>query len=180
MRLPSPLVTTLLVIGTGVAYLQVEGHRRSHPLAEDVAAPPFALLDLAAPHDTIRLSDYRGQVLILEAWSLSCENCKHSMPQLDSVARPWAEHGVQVLHVALEDLADSVALRQFLEDHADGRTPVGVDNNRAFQAGYSVTGIPTGYLVDRRGVLRWQGYSAAEELSRPSGRRLIKAMIAEQ
>ena len=180
MRLPSPLATTLLIVGACVAYLQIRSYLYSHPLDEDAAAPAFALLDLAAPHDTVRLADYRGQVLILEAWARSCENCKYSMPRLDSLAGTYAERGVQVLHIALEEMADSASMRQFLKDYAGSGTRGAVDDNRAFQASYSVTGLPTGYLVDRRGRLRWQGYSAADELSRASGRRLMEAMLAEQ
>jgi len=180
MRLPSPLATTLLIVGAGAAYLQVQSYLSGHPLDEDSAAPAFALPDLAAPHDTVRLTDYRGQVLILEAWARSCENCRYSMPRLDSLAETYAARGVQVLHIALEEMADSLPMRQFLRDYADGGTRVAVDDNRAFQSSYSVTGLPTGYLVDRRGRLRWQGYSAADELSRASGRRLMETMLAEQ
>ncbi len=43
MRLPSPLATTLLIVGACVAYLQIQSYLYSHPLDEDAAAPAFAL-----------------------------------------------------------------------------------------------------------------------------------------
>jgi len=180
MRLPSPLATTILIVGASVTYLQLQSYSRRHPLDEGTAAPVFALPDLAAPHDTVRLADYRGQVLVLEAWARSCENCKYSMPRLDSVAGTYAARGVQVLDIALEEMADSTSMRQFVHDYAGPFTRVVVDHNRTFRDRYSVTGLPTGYLVDRRGRVRWQGYSAADELSRASGRRLMDAMLAEK
>ena len=180
IRRPSPLLFTLLLVGATVTYLEVRRHQDANPLDIEMAAPSFTLVDLASPHDTLTLQSFAGQVLVLEAWARSCENCKYSMPALDSVADTLRGRGVKVVHVALEELADSTAVRAFVEKFGGPGGIVAMDQNEVFRTNYVVTGLPTGYLIDRRGRLRWQGYSVSHELSRPAGARLMETMIAER
>lgn len=183
MRLPSPFITTLLVVAAGIAYLQVRSYQAAHPLVEAASAPPFAMPTLAAPHDTVQLKGYLGHVLIVEAWSRSCANCRSSMPALEALANDYEDRGLQVLHVALEEWIDSSRVRAFLAELGLGETNVVVDQSGDFRNRYVVTGIPTSYVIDKHGRLRWQGtstsYAEDHVLTRPANRRLLDELMSE-
>lgn len=183
MRMPSPLATTLLIVASGIVYLQVRSYQDAHPLEEDATAPSFALPLLAAPHETVGLAKYRGHVLIIEAWARSCANCRSSMPALETLADAYRGRGLEVLHVALEEMADSSQVRTFLADVGVTGIDVAMDQGGEFRRSYVVTGIPTSYVIDKRGDLRWQGtstgYDVAHVLTRPAGRKLLDELVME-
>src|ERR1043165_5560245 len=141
MRLPSPWVTASLIVGSVIAYLQVGSYRAAHPLTEEAGAPAFAMPMLARPRDTVRLADFRGHVLIVEAWSRTCINCKSAMPALEALARDYHDGGLRVLHVALEDLVDTIPVRAFLAELGLSDEDVAVDQGGAFRENYAVVGI---------------------------------------
>ena len=183
MRMPSPLAFTLLIVGGAIAYLQVQEYQHNHPLTEDARAPQFSLPLLATPHDTVGLANYRGHVLIIEAWARSCANCRSSMPALEALSANYRTRGLEVLHVALEEMADSTAVRAFLADLGVSGIDVAMDQGGEFGQSYAVTGIPTSYVIDKRGNLRWQGtstgYRESHVLARPANRQLLDELVAE-
>ncbi|MFC8512082.1 TlpA family protein disulfide reductase [Streptomyces sp. NPDC057257] len=46
---------------------------------------------------TVRLSDYRGKVVVLNAWASWCPPCRVESPQLKDLQKKWGARGVQVL-----------------------------------------------------------------------------------
>jgi thiol-disulfide isomerase/thioredoxin len=119
-------------------------------------APPIALASLPAGHDT-RLSHLRGKVVYIDFWASWCGPCRLSFPLLEQLRAELGPRGFEVLAVnvdefeadALEFLAEVPVNYPVVRD-AEGDTP---------QA-YGVLGMPTGYLIDRRGVVRYvhQGF----------------------
>ena len=97
------------------------------------------------------LPAFRGQVLYVDFWASWCVPCRLSMPALDAMHRKHAARGFAVLGVNKDTtLADA---RRFL-----GRVPVGFalaqDRDDALARAFDVKAMPSGYLVDRRGMVR--------------------------
>lgn len=139
----------------GAAVFEIASHKDSNPLEIGRSAPEIALPSLESPGDTIRLSDYRGKVVLLEMWNTVCANCRDAMPVAESLAAVYGTQGLVVLHVANEDLGDSTRMREFLRENRL-RGPVVVDADRSFLADYQIWAVPWSVLIDRAGKVAWQ------------------------
>lgn len=102
----------------------------------------------------LSLSDYRGQVLVLNVWGAWCAPCRAEAPHLVAVAEETADEGVQFIGINTRDLGTTNP-RKFEENYGvpypslydpDGRLvlqfPTGSLNPQA---------IPTTLVVDREG-----------------------------
>jgi len=70
------------------------------PKVGDVA-PEFSLIDLKG--GTMRLSDFRGKVVLLNFWASWCSPCRDEMPGFQNVFLAYYDKGFRVIAVALND-----------------------------------------------------------------------------
>jgi peroxiredoxin len=182
MKRPGPFA---IVVGTTVllvAALELGNFRAEHPLTVGSAAPEFALPRLDPPGDTLRLADLRGKVVLLEAWNTACDNCRSAMPAADLLADKYRSRGLVVIHVAWQNLADSVAMRRFLDETRVSGTVV-VDDQRQFVSRYHMWAVPWSVLVDRQGRVAWQRPGVVEGAEHPllteAGDAVLQQVLAQ-
>jgi thiol-disulfide isomerase/thioredoxin len=121
------------------------------PGAAMTAIPGFpAAEDFRLPDPTGRrhsLSDYRGQVVLVNFWATWCAPCREEMPAMDRLYRALSDHGLEI--VAVHAGPGGAAMHEFLE-----RIPVSftvlVDADLELR-GWQVPALPTTVLVDRQG-----------------------------
>jgi cytochrome c biogenesis protein CcdA/peroxiredoxin len=100
--------------------------------------------------ETVKLSDYRGKVVILNFWATWCGPCRVEMPEFEKAYQTQAEKGFVVLAVNNRETTDKVtAFRKDMEL----TFPIIMDENGDLQTKYSVQGYPTTYVIDRKGVI---------------------------
>jgi thiol-disulfide isomerase/thioredoxin len=114
-----------------------------------------------------RLSDYRGQWVVVNYWATWCPPCLRELPELEAFHADSVGSAV-VLGVNMEDIGDT-ALRRFVDDLSLS-FPIlvaGVSPERSRLVG-PVDGLPTTYLVSPTGepVARQVGEVTAEALHR--------------
>ena len=111
------------------------------------AAPAFETVDLEGR--TVRLSDHRGEPVLVNFWASWCVPCRKEFPLLKAVHG----RGATVLGVVFEDTAD--AARDFMREQ--GATwPALEDPGGRIAESYDVgfrPGLPVTVAVDRAGVL---------------------------
>jgi cytochrome c biogenesis protein CcdA/peroxiredoxin len=100
--------------------------------------------------DTVKLSDYRGKVVILNFWATWCGPCRVEMPEFEKAYQAQADKGFVVLAVNNRETTDKVAA--FRSDMAL-TFPIIMDENGDLQSKYSIQGYPTTYVIDRKGVI---------------------------
>ena len=67
---------------------------------QDVKAPPFTLKSIEGR--TVRLSDYRGKVVLINFWATWCPPCRAEMPDLVKLQREYGKDGLQIIGVTYQ------------------------------------------------------------------------------
>ncbi len=112
------------------------------------AAPAFKLADING--QGVSLDQFKGYVVCLTFWAPWCIPCREELPALEELHRKFGKDGFQVIGISVDDTREDVEsfLRKVLVNF-----PVLLDNGDVNGA-YRVTGLPTGFLVGRDGIIR--------------------------
>ncbi len=105
----------------------------------------------------ISLSDYRGNVVLLEFWGSWCTPCKKSMPHLDSLVAAYADQGLVAITISTDETEKATI--DFLTENGYTQfisvwEPGGKYNN-PIDSLYEVHEYPTTFVIDREGIIRW-------------------------
>lgn len=127
--------------------------------AADVA-PDFTLKSSLG--DNLRLSEHRGEVILLNFWASWCGPCRQEMPLLNAINDRYSKLGFSVIGVNVDK--DSALASKLLKDIPVG-FPVLYDNLSLVSATYDVSAMPTTVLIDRDGNMRYihKGYKPGLE-----------------
>jgi thiol-disulfide isomerase/thioredoxin len=125
-------------------------------------APDFVLKSNGGKN--VRLSELRGQVVMINFWASWCGPCRQEMPLLDELHSRYKGLGFTVLGVNVEEdsrKADGL-LRQIPVSF-----PVLYDTENAVSEMYGVNAMPTTVMVDRNGNMRYlhKGYQPGYEVA---------------
>ena len=126
-------------------------------LGMDKPAPDFAFESLIGEKSTKSLSELKGKVVYLDFWASWCKPCLVSMPILDKLRVELQSEGFEVIAINL-DVKPEKGI-EFIGKHPVSYPVVRVPDG-VIEELYQVYGLPTSYLIDRQGVLRYvhQGF----------------------
>ncbi len=109
----------------------------------------FELADIN--NQWVSLSDYEGQVVLINTWASWCPPCREEMPDLNAFYNQYKDQGFVVLAINGGE-APSIA-RQFAIDFGLA-FPVLVDPDYRVMDGLKIDSYPTSIVVDRDGIVR--------------------------
>ena len=112
-------------------------------------APDFALQ--ARGGQTINLSQYKGQVVMINFWATWCGPCRQEMPLLENIYKKYNKMGFTLLGVNVEP--DSKPAEDWLKA-TPVSFPVLFDKESKVSKLYQVSGMPSTVIVDRKGNVR--------------------------
>ena len=112
-------------------------------------APDFALK--SATGENLRLSEYRGDVVMINFWATWCGPCRQEMPLLDELYSRYQRVGFNLLGVNIDD--DSGRAMKMI-DELGVSFPVLFDSRKEVSKLYDVEAMPVTVLVDREGRIR--------------------------
>jgi cytochrome c biogenesis protein CcmG, thiol:disulfide interchange protein DsbE len=122
---------------------------RAQELVINGPAPDFTARTFDGKDVTI--ADYKGQVLLINFWATWCGPCKRELPLLDGVYKVATQknYGLKILAITTEDSLPMNDLKPLAEK-------VSFDMARHYHGPYGVMkGVPTNYIIDRNGILRY-------------------------
>ena len=127
---------------------------------EGQQAPDFALK--SSTGENLRLSEYRGDVVMINFWATWCGPCRQEMPLLDELYQRYERVGFNLLGVNIDD--DSRRAMQMI-DELGVNFPVLFDSRKEVSKLYEVEAMPVTVLVDREGNVRYvhHGYKPGYE-----------------
>ncbi len=138
------LAAVLVIIG-GAVFLLLFRQGSGVPELGD-SAPDFTLSTLRG--ETLRLSDYRRQVVVLNFWATWCPPCIQETPSLKKFADRMAGRGVAVLSVSVDE--DTKTLEEFVARY-DLTFPVARDPEQAIASRYGTFKFPETFVLDEDG-----------------------------
>jgi thiol-disulfide isomerase/thioredoxin len=112
------------------------------------AAPAFTLTSLSG--EAIDLARLRGRVVYVDFWASWCAPCRRSFPWMNTLFERYGGEGLSIVAVNVDKRrADA---DRFLRDVPASFTVV-FDGQGTVPTAYDVKGMPSSYLVDRRGTV---------------------------
>jgi len=110
----------------------------------------------------IKLSELRGEVVMLNFWASWCGPCRKEMPLLEKIHKKYKRLGFTLLGVNVEE--NSQAAKNYLKD-VKVSFPILFDRTQKTSKLYDVSAMPTTILIDRNGNKRFihKGYKAGYE-----------------
>lgn len=118
-------------------------------LAIDEPAPDFALKSSTGKN--LRLSEYRGDVVLLNFWTQSCGRCREQLDRLESLFQAHRNTGFMVISVAV---VDQPRHAQEIADRLNLSFPIWYDERKAAVQLYDPRTMPLTVLIDAHGRVR--------------------------
>ena len=137
-------------------------------------APGFDLTDLNGR--PLRLSSFRGKVILLNFWATWCAPCRAELPVFAKWQQQYEGQELQVIGISMDDTAGP-ARRQ--AELLRLNYPVAMGDEQLAARYGGVLGLPLTFLIDRDGVVRacFQGDSDLKEMERRAKALLVRPRL---
>jgi peroxiredoxin len=126
-------------------------------IPERPAAPDFELMDIDGK--THRLSDYRGEVVIINFWATWCPPCREEMPSMARAAALIEDDGIRMLAVNVGENEDTIF--QFTANYPVS-FPLLMDLDSQVTEAWPIRGLPTTFVVDPEGRIAFRAIGGRE------------------
>jgi peroxiredoxin len=128
-----------------------------HAVADRPMAPEFALADMDGVMH--RLSDYRGQVVMVNFWATWCPPCREEMP---SMQRAWEQiQDEDIVILAIDVGEDEDTIFTFTADYPV-EFPLLLDLDSGVTQEWPVRGLPTTFIVDPQGRIAYRAIGSRD------------------
>jgi thiol-disulfide isomerase/thioredoxin len=125
-----------------------------------IHAPAFSRPPVVG-QSTLSTDSAKGKVLVINFWATYCKPCEKEFPRLQAIAD---KHGASMLVYGLSEDESTEGIAAFVKK-TGVRFPIGWDQGNAISQRYKLEKMPTSYVVDKKGIIRFVhgGYTEGEE-----------------
>jgi peroxiredoxin len=172
MKQPVRLVTVFaLTVVVTLGFSGIAG--ASQKTLDGSQAPNFTLKSRSGKN--LKLSDFRGQVVMLNFWASWCGPCRTEMPILEKMYKRYSKLGFVILGVNTEQ--DTSKANAYLRD-IKVSFPILYDTDSKVSKLYKNRAMPTTIMIDRNGKMRYmhEGYKSGYERDY---KKQVKKLIRE-
>lgn len=178
----SPYLWAIVAAVTVVVVAWV-GRENYQPIITGSQAPDFTATNMAG--ETVRLSDYRGKVVLVNVWATWCAPCREEMPSMQRLYEALEGTDFEILAVSIDAQAGQQDLfgrpggdlGAFAEEM--GLTfPILHDPEARIERIYQTTGVPETFLIGRDGLI-YKKVAGGTEWDAPVNQELVRRLLAE-
>ena len=170
------------LVGVGLIVLAAWMNRgRLRPVGAGTVAPQFEVTDLGG--NPARLSDYEGEVVMINIWATWCAPCRFEMPSMERLHQRFKDDGLRILAISVDAKlgeADQVGRPggdlQAFADSLGLTFTILHDPSGEIQNLYQTTGVPETLLVGRDGVI-YKKVAGPTEWDAPEHQELIRRLL---
>jgi cytochrome c biogenesis protein CcmG, thiol:disulfide interchange protein DsbE len=153
------------------------GRRESQPRVEiGQPAPRYGATTLAG--DSVSTGALAGKVVLLNVWATWCAPCRAEIPYLQSLYEQHRAGGLEIVGVSVDARGQDEAIRDFAQEFRM-TYPIWRDPDERVQSLYMALGVPSSYLIDRTGTLRWRRLGTIRESDTTFTRALTAALASK-
>lgn len=117
-------------------------------LPTKIKAMDFTLPDITG--NEVKLSDFKGKVILLNFWAQWCAPCIEEMPYIENLNTLVSEYDIKVITINVGENKNSV--KNYIDSNNFTFISL-LDGNKKATADYSVRSIPTTYIIDKDGYI---------------------------
>jgi cytochrome c biogenesis protein CcmG, thiol:disulfide interchange protein DsbE len=141
------------------------------PAEVNYVAPELSLQNVNG--ETESLTDYLGQVVLVNNWATWCPPCKAEIPTLEAYYEEYSADGLVIIGVEAGEPQSEVL--RFVKG-AGITYPIWIDLENASLRAFGSSGLPNSFVIDRKGTVRlaWVG-----EINREVLEKYVTPLIAE-
>ena len=173
-------ITYIIILLLGLAWIFVSADRTGTSTSGLIPAPQQGFL---APDfelqtttgETVKLSDLRGQAVLVNLWATWCPPCRAEMPAIEKIHNEYKDDGLVVLAVNMtyQDTRSNIA--PFMEEY-DLTFPVLLDETGQVGSAYQLRSLPSSFFIGRDGIIQEVviGGPMAEALLRTRVEQILK------
>lgn len=137
-------------------------YKRTKLLQKDTIAPNWSLISLK--DKTVSLSDYKGELVLIDFFYKSCYPCMLALPALQNLHKKYNSKGLKVIGIDPYDTKEKDDIDNFLAKR--GVTYTVLLGGKEVAKEYHVSGYPSIYLIDKNGkiIFTQVGYREGTEV----------------
>ena len=142
------LILAVLAVAIVYTVFTAVMQEKQETLKVGAEAPDFEVVDLEG--NKFRLSDYKGEGVVLNFWGTWCEPCKREFPAMERQYKHFENSGVHLIAINIEQT--DLEVQTYVKNM--GMTfPVAIDKTRSILNAYSVKPLPTTILINEKGIV---------------------------
>lgn len=116
----------------------------------------------------------RGKVIVLNFWATWCTPCRKEMPALDAFYRAHRAEGLEVIAISIEGPDDLAKVKSVMKDLS---FPAALASGAQTEGYGRLWRVPVTFVIDRRGVLRFDGFKFAKMLDLPTLEKIVTPLL---
>ena len=170
------VLAIIAVLGGGLAVATLALGDELFTVEAGSRAPDMEAVTLDVPPVKRTLADYKGNVVLLNVWATWCGPCEAEMPSMEKLHRSFADSGLRIVAVSIDDPGREPAVREFIARY-DLTFEVLHDPTKRIIDDYRTNGVPETFVIGRDGVIRRKTYT--QDWNSPANRALIAQLLRE-
>ena len=123
---------------------------------------------------TFDSAQQRGKVIVLNFWATWCKPCREEMPALDAFYRAHRAEGLDVIAISIEGPGDLAKVKGAMKNFS---FPAALASNGQTEGYGRLSRVPVTFVIDRRGVLRFDGFKFAKVLNLPTLEKIVTPLL---
>lgn len=166
----------VLILGIGFIYYYAiwdNGMSPAMAAVENKPAPNFKLKDIDGKD--VKLSDYKGKVVIVDFWATWCVPCKKEIPDFIDLQNKYEKQGFTFIGISVDEDGAKV-VKPFYKEMKMNYPVLLMDNKIQEQFG-GIRGYPTTFLIDQNGKIIKKYFGTTEKKVFEDD---IKSLLAKQ